>query len=188
MQFWRSTLGIQGHPENEMQAVPDEILTAVRQHALHEGADQIVALLSSWSRFAVLMLAELNKAIMDAHRQQQVNREKWTKHGGDGDDKGRDEGQGDETSMMQRSLTSATPVYDGMARLQEAFDLLRLSDRRQGRTLSCSTYVVLLITDWDGRSSALIESSGRSPTNPATITRRWLRGHRCGVVLGDPWL
>ena len=106
MQFWRGMLGMQGEPAKDMQAAPPQVLEEVQRCAMATEHTQFVALLSSWSRFALLLMAEINKAIMDAHRRQQSNRQQWTK------------------KPRKNDRPSGTPVFRGMLRWQEAFDLL----------------------------------------------------------------
>ena len=65
---------------------------------------------------------------MDAHRRQMANRRKWSKknHEGnddaDGGEPDKGDGEGDVTRLMQRS--SSTPIFGGLLRWQEAFELL----------------------------------------------------------------
>ena len=129
MASWRNLLGIPDYGATGVQALPPQQHDVIYDHALATPTAEFLQLMAGWNRFVALILAEVNHALVRAKKQQERNREAWSKGGHDKapDRDGKDGGDADATSMMQ--TTSGTPVYTQMVTLQRSFD--ELSPRRR---------------------------------------------------------
>ena len=127
MALWRNLLGMPDYGTSGVQAMPDQQLDVVYNFAMTTPAPDFLQLMAGWNRFIVLIMAEVNHALVRAQKEQAKNRQAWLKNDPPNDKDKKDGSEGDSKSMMQ--VSSGTPMFSQMAALQDS--LQALSPRRR---------------------------------------------------------